>query len=212
MATTTDGRPAVTPLPGDEGMSATDTAVAARAAQAADRPRTPAVVPRGAGPNFNHFVLSQVPLTLAVALTFGIITFAAIRFMPTDEAGNGTSTPAAGAIGPASGAGSAPITAFSSEPAAQRVQVAADPTGAPRWDRSTYEARAGDVTFVVTNVSPSPHNFAIEGGNVKAQSPNFGGNTTNSYTIKGLAPGEYLIVCNFPGHREAGMVARLIVR
>jgi plastocyanin len=212
MATTTDGRPAVAHLPGDEGSTATDTAVAARAVQAADRPPTPAVVPRRAGPNFTHFVLSQAPLALAVALSFGIITFAAIHFMPAGETGSGTSTPAASAVGPASGDGSTPITAFSSEPAAQRIPVATDPTGAPRWDRSTYEARAGDVTFVVTNMSVSTHNFAIEGDNVKAQSPNFGSNTTNTYTLKGLAAGEYLIVSNLPGHREAGMVARLIVR
>jgi plastocyanin len=96
--------------------------------------------------------------------------------------------------------------------AAQQIQIAADPSGALKWDKATYEAQAGDVTFVVTNKSVSTHNFAVEGGNVKAQSPNFGSNTTNSFTLKGLKAGEYVIACNFPGHRAAGMVAKLIVR
>jgi plastocyanin len=108
--------------------------------------------------------------------------------------------------------GGALITAFSSGMAAQQIQVAADPTGALKWDKATYEAQAGDVTFVVMNKGVSTHNFAVEGGNIKVQSPNFGSNTTNSYTLNGLKAGEYLIVCNFPGHREAGMVAKLIVR
>ena len=36
-------------------------------------------------------------------------------------------------------------------------------------------------------------------------------NPYNTYVIKGLPPGEYLIVCNYPGHRAAGMIAKLIV-
>ena len=96
--------------------------------------------------------------------------------------------------------------------AAQQVLVAADPTGALKWDRAVYEAQAGDVTFVVSNKSSSPHNFAVEGPNMKAQGPNFGANTTTTYTLRGLKPGEYQIICNYPGHRAAGMVTKLIVR
>jgi uncharacterized cupredoxin-like copper-binding protein len=32
------------------------------------------------------------------------------------------------------------------------------------------------------------------------------------YTVKGLPAGEYQIVCNYPGHKAAGMIATLIVR
>ncbi len=36
------------------------------------------------------------------------------------------------------------------------------------------------------------------------------GNTYH-YTLKGLRAGEYQIVCDDPGHRQAGMVAKLTV-
>jgi plastocyanin len=101
---------------------------------------------------------------------------------------------------------------FSAEIVAQRVPVAADPSGALRWDRASYAATAGDSTFVVNNSSPVAHQFSIEGGGMMYKSPNFGTNTTNMFTVKGLPVGEYRIVCNYPGHKAAGMVARLTVR
>jgi plastocyanin len=160
---------------------------------------------------FDQFLQGQLPLLVAVALIFGAIAYAAVTNMPvgTVPAGGGATAGAAQSGGAAS---DAPITAFSSEAAAQQIPVAADPTGALKWDRTTYEAQAGDVTFVVTNKSSSTHNFAVEGPNVTAQSPNFSSNSTNMYTIKGLKPGTYQIVCNFPGHKAAGMVATLIVK
>jgi plastocyanin len=190
MITTTDDERATAPPPRET--------VASPAGVAALRSQR-----WGAGPTFDQFILSLLPLTLAVALAFGIITYAAIRTLPASDTGARVAAPAAG---------EAPITAFSDAPAAQQIPVAADPTGALKWDRTTYEARAGDVTFVVTNKSSSTHNFAVEGGNVKAQGKNFGTNTTTMYTVKGLKPGTYQIVCNFPGHKEGGMVAVLIVK
>ncbi len=101
---------------------------------------------------------------------------------------------------------------FSDEIAAQQVQVAAEPSGALRWDRSRYDAQAGDITFVVKNSSPVAHQFSIEGGGVTYKSPNFGPNTTRMYTVKGLPAGAYQIICNYQGHKAAGMVATLTVR
>lgn len=101
---------------------------------------------------------------------------------------------------------------FTNEMVAQQVQVAAEPTGALRWDRATYEATAGDITFVVKNASPVGHQFSIEGNGVNYKSANFGTNTTNTFTVKGLPAGEYQIVCNYPGHKAAGMISKLIVK
>jgi plastocyanin len=103
-------------------------------------------------------------------------------------------------------------TAFTAEVVAQQVHVAADPSGALRWDRAEYTATAGDITFIVKNASPVGHQFGIEGNGVNYQSANFGANTNHTFTVKGLPAGEYQIVCNYPGHRSAGMISKLIVK
>jgi plastocyanin len=101
---------------------------------------------------------------------------------------------------------------FSTAVAAQQVVVVADPSGALRWDKASYEATAGDITFVVQNPSPVVHQFSVEGNGVSYKSPNIKSKATASYTVANLPPGEYQIVCNFPGHKAAGMVAKLTVR
>jgi plastocyanin len=110
------------------------------------------------------------------------------------------------------GGGAGGGTGFSTEVVPQQVQVAADPTGALRWDEATYEATAGDIAFVVGNASPLPHQFTLAGRGVNYRSKNFNANTTNTFTVKALPAGEYQIICDYPGHRAAGMVARLVVR
>ncbi len=110
------------------------------------------------------------------------------------------------------GAGATDGGQFSSEAVAQRVAVAADPSGAPRWDRATYEATAGDITFVVANPSSTTHQFTLEGNGVTYRSKTFPANTTNNFTVKALPAGEYQLICDYAGHKQAGMVARLIVR
>lgn len=110
--------------------------------------------------------------------------------------------------------GGATPTATTSQPAAaaaSKVAVAADKSQL-KWDKAEYTATAGDVTFVVSNPSPMPHQFSVEGNGVDFKSPDFNAGTTNEYTLKGLKPGTYQIVCNIPGHKEAGMVAKLVVK
>lgn len=101
---------------------------------------------------------------------------------------------------------------FSTTTYDQQVPVSADPKGALRWDKPEYAATPGAVTFVVRNDSGLPHNFVIEGNGLNVVSPTFRGKTVQSYSLPNLAPGEYQIVCTLPGHREGGMVARLVVR
>src|SRR4051812_15176515 len=101
---------------------------------------------------------------------------------------------------------------FSTAVAAQQVAIVADPSGALRWDKTSYEATAGDITFVVQNPSPVVHQFSIEGNGVSYKSPNIKSKATANYTVTNLPPGEYQIVCNYPGHKAAGMDAKLTVR
>lgn len=154
---------------------------------------------------WDQFLISQLPLTVALALIVALVGFAMLRALPA-----GASWP--GQQGAAQAAAPSVIATFSSETTAQQIAVSADPAGLPKWTQASYEAKAGDVTFMVANPSQVTHNFKVEGPGVQAQSPNFAGKTTQSYTIKNLPPGEYLIVCTFAGHREAGMVAKLTVK
>ena len=120
-------------------------------------------------------------------------------------------TPTLVACGSATSGANGTNGGFFSEPVAQRVQVAASPDGALKWDRTSYQAKAGDVTFVVKNPSPIQHRFGVEGQGLNAHGGDLAAGKTGNYTLKGLQPGEYQIVCDYPGHREAGMVAKLVV-
>lgn len=103
-------------------------------------------------------------------------------------------------------------TSFSNEVVPQQVAVAVESGGALRWDKASYEATAGAVTFVVTNPSTAPHQFTVAGNGVSYRSPTIKAGASGTYTVKALPPGEYQVICDYPGHKAAGMVAKLIVR
>jgi plastocyanin len=91
------------------------------------------------------------------------------------------------------------------------LQLAADPDGALRYDKTTLEAPAGKVTIVLTNDSSVEHDVAIEGNGVDVQSDlvDNGGTSDASAT---LTAGTYTFFCTVPGHEEAGMKGTLTVR
>ncbi len=107
------------------------------------------------------------------------------------------------------GGGPAADIGFSSEPAAQQLEVAA--TDKVTWAPNRLEADAGDVTFVVRNPTSLPHNFVVEGHGVKAVSRTFKPNATVTLTLKDLKPGTYRYVCTVAGH-QATMFGTLVVR
>ena len=109
------------------------------------------------------------------------------------------------------GCGGGPVAdiGFSSEPAAQQLEVAA--TDKVTWAPNRLEASAGDVTFVVRNPTSLQHNFVVEGNGVKAVSRNFKPNATVTLTLKDLKPGTYRYICTIAGH-EATMFGTLVVR
>lgn len=107
--------------------------------------------------------------------------------------------------------GAAGAGGFTSDNFPNQVQVAADSKGGLKWDKSSYEAKAGAVTFVVTNTSPITHNFVIEGNGLRLTSKNFRGQNPEFLSVANLPAGEYQIICTIPGHREGGMVAKLVV-
>jgi plastocyanin len=96
---------------------------------------------------------------------------------------------------------------FSNEVVAQKVMIAADAGGDNKWDKATYDAQAGDITFVLSNPAPHAHQFTLKGNGVDYESDVFESNTTNNFTVKNLPAGEYQLICNLHG----GMISKLVV-
>ncbi len=71
----------------------------------------------------------------------------------------------------------------------------------------------GKLTVTVVNVGRFPHNLTVTdkgGGKVYEQTANLRTNETAEFELS-LEPGEYELYCSIPGHRDAGMVASLVV-
>ena len=91
------------------------------------------------------------------------------------------------------------------------LRLSADPGGELRFDRPSLEARAGQVTLVMDNPSPVPHNVSIEGRGVAQEGKTVG--EGGRWTVRAkLRPGKYDFYCSVAGHRQGGMQGTLTVR
>ena len=72
---------------------------------------------------------------------------------------------------------------------------------------------AGKVTFVVENAGKIQHDLALEGAGVTASTKTslISPGQSAKLTVT-LAAGTYTLYCSVPGHRAAGMVAKLVVK
>ena len=71
---------------------------------------------------------------------------------------------------------------------------------------------AGSYTFEVKNVGKIPHDFAVAGGKLAApaKTPTIAPGQSAKLTVT-LAQGTYQLYCTIPGHRGAGMLAKLTI-
>lgn len=77
------------------------------------------------------------------------------------------------------------------------------------WEiTGTLQVPAGNLTIELVNTGSMVHNLAFEGG---ATSADVQPGDTIMFEVGNLEPGTYTIYCAIPGHREAGMVATLVV-
>jgi plastocyanin len=90
------------------------------------------------------------------------------------------------------------------------LELAADPNGQLRYDKTSLEAPAGDVTIVLTNDSSVEHDVAIKGNGVDAKS-DLASNGETTTVSANLASGTYTFYCTVPGHEAAGMEGTLTV-
>jgi plastocyanin len=94
----------------------------------------------------------------------------------------------------------------------QTLKLAADPSGALKFDQTELDASAGNVTIDFTNDSSLPHNVTVDGNGVEDEASETvtGGNTT--LNLSNLKPGTYTFYCSVDGHRAAGMEGKLVVK
>jgi uncharacterized cupredoxin-like copper-binding protein len=95
--------------------------------------------------------------------------------------------------------------------AGSKLKIAADPSGALKFDKSKLNAKAGNVTITMDNPSPVLHGVGIKGNGVTKTGPsvNKGGVSTVSANLK---PGTYQFYCPVDGHAQAGMQGTLTVK
>jgi plastocyanin len=102
------------------------------------------------------------------------------------------------------------------EPAVERpggggreLELRADPS-ALKFDKTSLEARPGEVTLSMQNPSAVQHDVSIEGGGIDEKGKVVGRGGTSTVTAD-LRPGDYTFYCSVPGHREGGMEGKLTV-
>jgi plastocyanin len=93
----------------------------------------------------------------------------------------------------------------------QALQIAADPSGALKFDTTSLEASAGKVTIDFTNDSSLPHNVKLDGPGVEDEGTDTVTGASTSATLE-LQPGTYSFYCSVDGHRAAGMEGKLVVK
>jgi plastocyanin len=109
------------------------------------------------------------------------------------------------------GATTAPVTTAEPPAGGAAVPIAADPSGALKYETTTLTAKAGKVTFKFTNDASLGHDFVIERDGKKVAGTEV--ITESSTTLEAeLQAGEYAFYCSVPGHRAAGMEGTLTVK
>jgi mono/diheme cytochrome c family protein len=89
-----------------------------------------------------------------------------------------------------------------------RIAIDADPTGQLRYVADRGEAKPGRLTVEAPNRSSTPHNIVIDGKGKGAVVDNGG----VSKFAASFARGTYTYYCSVDGHRQAGMVGKLVVK
>ena len=108
------------------------------------------------------------------------------------------------------GGGNTNTTAKSGPGGRQVINIAADPSGALKFNKSSLSANAGKVTIVMANPSDLPHAIEVEGNGIeiKGQTVNKGGTSKASGDLKA---GTYEFYCPVDSHKQAGMKGTLTV-
>jgi plastocyanin len=123
-----------------------------------------------------------------------------------DDSGNGSGGGNGGGGGSASGGGSGGAEASGGS---SQLKLAADPSGALKFDKTELSAKPGKVTITMDNPSDVPHAVEVEGNGVEEETKTL---TKGSADVTvDLKAGKYEFYCPVDGHRAAGMEGTLTV-
>jgi plastocyanin len=92
-----------------------------------------------------------------------------------------------------------------------KLAIPADPTGQLAYTVSSATAGPGPLTIDSLNKSATPHDISLTGPGVNKHGAIISGGKTSSITVD-LKAGTYTFFCSVPGHRQAGMQGKLVVK
>jgi uncharacterized cupredoxin-like copper-binding protein len=153
-------------------------------------------------------------------MTRSLVTFAAVLLVAVAGCGGSSNESSKNAGSNTTGATPTPTETPSATATAtaksggggggETVQLAAPADGSLKFDKTTLDAKAGNVTIDLDNPSTTPHAVAIEGNGVNESSETVTSSKTS--VSADLKPGTYTFFCPVPGHRQAGMEGTLTVK
>jgi plastocyanin len=91
-------------------------------------------------------------------------------------------------------------TSSSSGGGGQTLTVTADPGGAISWDKTSLDAKSGNVTLKLVNDSSIPHAIEVEGNGVEKKTDVI--TKSSAEVTVDLKPGKYEYYCPVDQHRK----------
>ena len=153
-----------------------------------------------------------MPKNLALLLSAGALALGIAACGSSNSSSSSSSSAAAPATSSTAAAAATSTSAGApSSGGSSKIAIAANPSGALKFDTSSLTAKAGTVKITFTNKAPVGHNFTVQssGGQTVGATPTFnGGSKTIGVKLK---PGKYTFLCTVPGHAMGGMKGTLTV-
>lgn len=104
--------------------------------------------------------------------------------------------------------GASPDTTAASGSSAEGQTITVPALDSLEFGDDQYTATAGEITFVYENEGSLPHTLLIDGVSEDDFFLEVGDTDEGSVELEA---GEYVLYCDVPGHRSAGMEADLVV-
>ena len=110
-----------------------------------------------------------------------------------------------------SGSGGGSSSSSSGSSGGENLTIAADPSGALKFDKTELDGKAGTVTINFDNPSSTPHAVEIEGNGVEEEGKTVG-KGQKSIATADLKAGTYDFYCPVGNHRAEGMEGTLTIK